>query len=667
MKCRAKHWSSVVFRSPTPLIILMLAIGWMASRPVLGDGCFVMPPFVWDKHRDINEPAQKAIILYDAGREDLILQVKYEGPVEQFGWLIPVPGLPTVQQASMKCFYELSRYMQEHLEPRFVYGMASLDGHDTKEPSVKVIEVKTVGAYDIAVLSTKDAKSLQEWLDANQFSYPKDKTDVITSYVKQQWFFVAVKIHLNKKASFRVGSTKAGSGFPVSTATKAKLANGELQPLQISFDTDKCIFPLKISSVNGLPSEVQIYLLSAKPLIEKSMYEKGIAAAMAIRAEATAKRAEAVAEEAKQKPLQTEGGVRMGLMRRIQGEFDPPPKVPARKRTLNEWFVADEILHYGQVTVKDIPRCRKQLSRLNGQSWWLTKKTWKFKPDDMHDLEFQPAVTLFAEKLRGQHDFTAAVNLRGLGPDGIAELAVALRSADAEVRITAAAATLRWPRADRMLREILATRLNDSEPEMRCFAVSAIRPIWDAKYIEPLVGLLSDADSEVNNAAVAILKDHRNDLFPHVPLFQKMLRDQKPELQAAGFKLLSVVQTNIAREDLLRLFKHPDKEVLVMAYARLRAEKLSCEEAAPLLRNSMMLVRIIGLNILFQNNNSRAVEMAIPLLRDREKEIQDRAWKGLRTLTGEDIPKEEPEKWEQWWVANKATFVPKAKPSLNKR
>jgi hypothetical protein len=47
----------------------------------------------WNKQKDINEPTQKAILLHDKGREDLVLQVKYEGPAQDFGWLIPVPGL----------------------------------------------------------------------------------------------------------------------------------------------------------------------------------------------------------------------------------------------------------------------------------------------------------------------------------------------------------------------------------------------------------------------------------------------------------------------------------------------------------------------------------------------------------------------------------------------
>lgn len=92
------------------LLFLGLAIILTAPFKSSADGCFVAPKFVWDKHKDINEPTQKAIIVYDAGREDLILQVKYEGPTAEFGWLIPVPSKPVVKEGSMKCFYELSQY-----------------------------------------------------------------------------------------------------------------------------------------------------------------------------------------------------------------------------------------------------------------------------------------------------------------------------------------------------------------------------------------------------------------------------------------------------------------------------------------------------------------------------------------------------------------------------
>src|SRR5208283_5987063 len=125
---------------PRSLLVLVFLAG-LGNLTVQADGMFVAPKFVWDKHKDINEPTQKAILVYDAGREDLILQVKYEGPVEEFGWLIPVPNQPTVQKGSMKCFYELSQYTQKHFETEWRYsrtksmslGAAGIDSEGKSE------------------------------------------------------------------------------------------------------------------------------------------------------------------------------------------------------------------------------------------------------------------------------------------------------------------------------------------------------------------------------------------------------------------------------------------------------------------------------------------------------------------------------------------------------
>ena len=106
-------WSRAVY-------LAAIAGAWLLTAGHAdADGCFV---FGWNKEKDINEPTQKAIILHDKGREDMVLQVKYEGPAEDFGWLIPVPGLPEVRKGSMDCFYELSRLTQE----RFGFGKYSM-------------------------------------------------------------------------------------------------------------------------------------------------------------------------------------------------------------------------------------------------------------------------------------------------------------------------------------------------------------------------------------------------------------------------------------------------------------------------------------------------------------------------------------------------------------
>jgi hypothetical protein len=141
------------------LFCLGLAFVLIAPEKSLGDGIFMAPKFVWDKRKDINEPTQKAILVYDARQEDMILQVKYQGPVDEFGWLIPVPSLPKVQEGSMKCFHELSQYTQRHFETRWQYstpqskGTHGLDEAVDEEPPVKIVEIKTVGSRNTVMRS----------------------------------------------------------------------------------------------------------------------------------------------------------------------------------------------------------------------------------------------------------------------------------------------------------------------------------------------------------------------------------------------------------------------------------------------------------------------------------------------------------------------------------
>ena len=85
--------------------ILIIAIILMPTiTPVSADGGFFA---LYGK--DIYQPSQKAVIIYDdtEEKEELILQVKYEQGAEDFAWVVPVPDYPEVNEADAKLFEEL--------------------------------------------------------------------------------------------------------------------------------------------------------------------------------------------------------------------------------------------------------------------------------------------------------------------------------------------------------------------------------------------------------------------------------------------------------------------------------------------------------------------------------------------------------------------------------
>jgi hypothetical protein len=647
---------------PRSLLVLVLLTGLGSLTKVEADGMFVAPKFVWDKHKDINEPTQKAIIVYDAGREDLILQVKYEGPVEEFGWLIPVPNLPTVQKGSMECFYELSQFTQRHFEWPYPSGptkRATLGVNDAErnsEPPVKVIEIKTVGAYEVAVLSTRDSGALAKWLDANQFYFPTNKTEVLDDYVKRHWYFVAVKINLDKSEGFQLmsESTRGREAAKAGYSTELKeLAAGELHPLQISFASDRCVYPLKISSVNGRPSEVQVYVLSPEPLLETTMFRKKLPA---IYIDGVL-RAERVAREYKNMALE-----RMQWWTR--SEICVPPLTAEDENMIQKIIETPQasradLLPFVKATKADLPECAKAISRLANKSWWLTKQTWTFTPEEMRDLEFGPGIPFLTGILETKYGHIAAANLLSLGADAVPVFVAALKNTNPAVRINAASVFKRGGGYFNNYRLIHDPKLT----EVRVSAVDVLtdESNWDPKFSEILVGLLRDQDARVRHEAVSGLWSHPVNR-EYLSVSQAMLRDENPDVQTSGLEMLDHFAVPIPREALLPLFKISDRWTMDLLVPHLSDKQISNEEAIPLLQNSEPHARLIGLWILYQNADKQSVELALPLLRDSDELVRMKDAQMLRALTGQHFTEDQTDEWIKWWAENKTNFVAQPHP-----
>lgn len=664
MKTERRVWCGQCMSVPCVIVFLYCLTFAIAPFNLFADGCFVVPKFVWDKHKDINEPTQKAIIVHDAGREELMLQVRYDGPLEEFGWLIPVPNLPTVKKGSMECFYELSKFTQKNLEPRWQTATLSSrthNGSEQQEPPVKIIEVKTVGAYDIAVLSTKDSGALENWLKANQFSFPANAAEVIDSYVRQQWYFIAVKINLKSSSRF---------------STSEKLASGELHPLQISFASERCVFPLKISSLNNTPSEVQVYVLSPEPLVERKLFETELSGNYQWRTNRLARLA------ASKEHLRALGASFPGRSGRMPTNLPPMYQESDYQLSSRSEINTEKLIPYAPVGRKDIPVCTREMALLNKKGdRWLMKQTWTFKPEEMRDLEFEPAIPVFTAALADGEGAFAAANLMRLGTNGVSALIAAMQNTNPAVRAHAMSvaeemfvASSNKRSADdneenssrRILNPelmgLLSTLLNDPDPEVRLHAVYAAENSQSPIFFNRMVKLLHDDYAEVSEAAQGYLRSQHDELPKHIRLFRQMLKDTNANVQIAGFRLLTMAPAEIPREDLLALFSIPRMELAVAAMGRLKREGISCEEAKPLLHNSLWFARMCGLAVLMINANNQSVELAIPLPKDPLDVVRLRAHDALTDLTGQNFAADQPEQWEKWWQQNKATFTVSISP-----
>ena len=138
-----------------------------AFAPVMAraDGCFMPTDAAWRRQRErslVLEPNQKALIFFANGKEQLIISPNYSGDASDFAWVVPVPSRPKVEILPGAPFHELARLV-EPAPPSFA-GRPAPAAKSAARSGVTVIERKTVGDYDVSVLSATDGGALMRWL-----------------------------------------------------------------------------------------------------------------------------------------------------------------------------------------------------------------------------------------------------------------------------------------------------------------------------------------------------------------------------------------------------------------------------------------------------------------------------------------------------------------------
>jgi HEAT repeat protein len=590
----------------------------------------------------------------------------------------------------MECFYEVSRLTQQRFGSQ-AWGVqtASLGRGKDEDAGVKVIQVKTVGAYEVTVLSATNAAALGEWLQAHRFAFPKEKQEVLDGYIKKQWYFVAAKINPNENGFVIArGLPKTGpDSTAISPSIRKELANGELHPLVISFPSEKCVFPLAISAVNGKPSEVSLYVLSSEPLTSRVIFDKKFAAYSRERTdwiqqagERQKKREEMIKQrDERLKNLQqvlrarTNGpGSSLGdgtspLATRDNDPADPQPDLAVMRQLLGleEPFMriraeaADEFSGMGdsvqsmEVGSKDLVACSKEIPRLAGKSWWLSKEVQVFGPLEMRDLEFEPAVPILAEKLRTADGPGAAICLSQLGVCAVPVVLAAAKSSNPVERRMAAMALQGMAQEDPRLAAALPGLLADADARIRRDGCYAALEHWDAALAHRVAELLSDPDLEVRKAACSCLINHPD--RSQIPLYRKLVEeDGLAAPQAIG---LLNRENLLSREQLVHVFSSTNLPVVSTAFTRLRSQNLELKEIEPLLTNSLVMARMMGLGALTQIGNKEAVDRMVAMLRDPNEGVRWHVRARLRHLTGQKLGPD-PAAYEKWWAENKNYFKP---------
>jgi hypothetical protein len=214
------------------------------------------------KNADILQPAQKVFITWDPveKKETFTVQPKFEGNALDFGMVIPTPSQPKLHEMPRDFFKHLAIYtiMKKRafphskllplLEPqdfRFNFGAAPRSAppaagpvpegrpaEQAKKPTIRVLEVGTVGSLDYKIIEADRADDLFKWLKDHKYSYSGDEA-TLNYYVQKKWIFTVMKIDTAQMKRNKDGSFA-----------------GEVTPTRFQFTSEKLIYPLKITQIS---------------------------------------------------------------------------------------------------------------------------------------------------------------------------------------------------------------------------------------------------------------------------------------------------------------------------------------------------------------------------------------------------------------------------------
>jgi len=208
--------------------LLMVVLTFIFPAFALADGAPIPKPDYY-----VTETDQKAVIIEKDSKEVLILSITFKGDPKDFAWIIPTPTEPEVAKSYDDIFNGLAQIAQAKTSQEPLAEVSKLGLTQKEEAPVKVIKTQTIEYYDITTLSSTNAEALSSWLTQNGYQFPEKAASSLEDYINNKWFFVAVKIDPSK----------------LSKTAEEQLVTGHATPLQLTFETEKLVYPLKISSI----------------------------------------------------------------------------------------------------------------------------------------------------------------------------------------------------------------------------------------------------------------------------------------------------------------------------------------------------------------------------------------------------------------------------------
>ncbi|MEL4896175.1 DUF2330 domain-containing protein [Crocosphaera sp. Alani8] len=219
--------------------------------------------------------ASQVVIARDGKRTVLTMANDYQGDVNNFAMVVPVPVILKEEQVNVG-ESEIIERLDAFSAPRLVEyfdedpcNRSFAEDESLRAPTapqatsemrsdrsntlgITVEEEFTVGEYDIVILSAKESDGLEIWLRENGYQIPNGASKILRPYIQQNLKFFVAKVNLIEYEN---------TGFK------------SLRPLMMAYESPKFMLPIRLGMLNAQgEQDLIVYLLSPKGQVELTNY-----------------------------------------------------------------------------------------------------------------------------------------------------------------------------------------------------------------------------------------------------------------------------------------------------------------------------------------------------------------------------------------------------------
>lgn len=211
--------------------MLLALVGLLGASPARACAC---GGFVAADGEQVAASAEYAVLSHDGGSERVLLSMSTLASTPDAALLVPTPAPAEAALAEPTLFPELEQVTAPEKVVRYRWWPRSSRGDTAGAPGapgavggapVSVLKVRQLGDLEVTTLAATDAAALTAWLDSHGYVMRDGFAAALQPYVSQGWFYTAIRL-----------------------TTDADDLSGALQPLDLTFDSDALVYPMRLSA-----------------------------------------------------------------------------------------------------------------------------------------------------------------------------------------------------------------------------------------------------------------------------------------------------------------------------------------------------------------------------------------------------------------------------------